>query len=81
MTGTDKDRKHWSEVAREWIAWARKPNHDAFWAYRDSLVAFIGRLHWPQCFEKLGRIGRGNDLALCQAGARRYARVPGSAPC
>ena len=42
MTGTDKDRKHWSEVAREWIAWARKPNHDAFWAYRDSLVAFIG---------------------------------------
>jgi hypothetical protein len=43
MTGTDKDRKHWSEVAREWIAWARKPNHDAFWAYRDSLVAFIGR--------------------------------------
>ena len=43
MTGTDEDRKHWSEVAREWIAWARKPNHDAFWAYRESLVAFIGR--------------------------------------
>jgi len=25
------------------VAWARKPGHDAFWAYRDALVAFIGR--------------------------------------
>jgi hypothetical protein len=77
MTGTDKDRKHWSEVAREWIAWARKPNHDAFWAYRDSLVAFIGR----NASRSLVVSGAENDLALCQAGARRYARVPGSAPC
>lgn len=37
------DRHHWSKVAREWIAWARTPNHDAFWAYRESLRAFIGR--------------------------------------
>ena len=43
MQGTGEDRKHWSQVAGEWMAWARKPNHDAFWAYRDSLVAFIGR--------------------------------------
>lgn len=43
MQGTGEDRKHWSQVAEEWTAWARKPNHDAFWAYRDSLVAFIGR--------------------------------------
>ncbi|MGA8906728.1 MAG: class I SAM-dependent methyltransferase [Acidobacteriaceae bacterium] len=43
MNGTGEDRKHWSQVAEEWTAWARKPNHDAFWAYRDSLVAFIGR--------------------------------------
>lgn len=42
MTGT-ADREHWSRVASEWIAWARAPNHDAFWAYRESLVAFIGR--------------------------------------
>jgi SAM-dependent methyltransferase len=37
------DREHWSRVAAEWIAWARAPNHDAFWAYRDALLAFIGR--------------------------------------
>jgi SAM-dependent methyltransferase len=25
------------------MAWARTPNHDAFWAYRNSLLAFIGK--------------------------------------
>ncbi len=40
---TDTDTEHWSRVASEWIAWARAPNHDAFWAYRDALVGFIGR--------------------------------------
>ena len=29
-------------MAAEWLVWARAPNHDAFWAYRDSLLAFIG---------------------------------------
>src|SRR5258708_31018739 len=33
---------HWSRIAPEWMAWARTPNHDAFWAYRSSLLAFIG---------------------------------------
>lgn len=42
MTGTT-DREHWSHYASEWIAWARTPNHDAFWAYLDPLKAFIGR--------------------------------------
>jgi SAM-dependent methyltransferase len=37
------DQGHWSRIAAEWLAWARTPNHDAFWAYRDSLAAFIGR--------------------------------------
>jgi SAM-dependent methyltransferase len=36
------DRAHWSRVAEQWIAWARAPNHDAFWAYRKSLASFIG---------------------------------------
>ena len=35
-------REHWARVAGEWIAWARSPNHDAFWAYRKSLITFIG---------------------------------------
>ncbi len=42
MTSTI-DHEHWSLVAGEWIAWARAPNHDAFWAYREGLVAFVGR--------------------------------------
>ncbi len=42
MRGIEEDRRHWSRVAAEWTAWARTPNHDAFWAYRASLAAFIG---------------------------------------
>ncbi|GAB1578789.1 methyltransferase domain-containing protein [Bordetella petrii] len=38
----DADRAHWSRVADQWIAWARAPGHDAFWAYRDALLAFVG---------------------------------------
>jgi SAM-dependent methyltransferase len=37
------DREHWSRVSAEWIAWARAPDHDAFWAFRNSLLAFVGR--------------------------------------
>jgi SAM-dependent methyltransferase len=43
MEKTVPDQEHWSRVANEWIAWARTPNHDAFWAYRNSLVDFVGR--------------------------------------
>jgi 2-polyprenyl-3-methyl-5-hydroxy-6-metoxy-1,4-benzoquinol methylase len=43
MKNKAADREHWSQVAQEWIAWARTPSHDAFWAYRDALVAFVGR--------------------------------------
>jgi SAM-dependent methyltransferase len=42
MTDDPADHRHWSSFAREWIAWARAPDHDAFWAYRDALVDFIG---------------------------------------
>jgi SAM-dependent methyltransferase len=41
MTDTP-DIAHWSAVAEEWIAWARKPGHDAFWAYRDAFLDFVG---------------------------------------
>jgi SAM-dependent methyltransferase len=37
------DYEHWSRVSSEWIEWARAPNHDAFWAYREALLAFVGR--------------------------------------
>jgi SAM-dependent methyltransferase len=43
MDRAGEDHKHWAQVAEEWVVWARKPNHDAFWVYRASLAAFIGR--------------------------------------
>jgi ubiquinone/menaquinone biosynthesis C-methylase UbiE len=43
MTDTYLDREHWSTFASEWIAWASAPGADAFWAYRESLLAFIGK--------------------------------------
>src|SRR5262244_443913 len=43
MSGKGVDVEHWSRIAAEWTAWARAPNHDAFWAYRASLLAFIGQ--------------------------------------
>lgn len=42
MTGRDTDRKHWAEVAEEWITWARAPGHDAFWSYAEAFRAFVG---------------------------------------
>jgi 2-polyprenyl-3-methyl-5-hydroxy-6-metoxy-1,4-benzoquinol methylase len=70
----DKDCEHWSEVAAEWIKWARAPNHDAFWAYRDSLIGFIGRSDGKAldvgCGE--GRISR----ALMSSGYRVTAADP-----
>ncbi len=43
MKKSGRDVEHWSGIAEEWIAWARTPGHDAFWAYRESLLGFIGR--------------------------------------
>src|SRR5689334_12372552 len=42
MSTISPDREHWSRFAQEWIAWARTPGHDAFWAYRRYLAEFIG---------------------------------------
>jgi SAM-dependent methyltransferase len=65
MNKAGKDYKHWSQVAEEWLAWARKPNHDAFWAYRASLATFVGcgngRALDVGCGE--GRISR--ELTAC----------------
>ncbi len=36
------DREHWARVAKDWIEWARTPDHGAFWAFRDSFIAFVG---------------------------------------
>jgi SAM-dependent methyltransferase len=43
MSGKDAGIAHWSRTAAEWTVWARAPDHDEFWAYRASLLAFIGK--------------------------------------
>ncbi len=40
-----RDYEHWARTAGQWIAWARAPNHDFFWAYRTSLIDFISVVH------------------------------------
>jgi 2-polyprenyl-3-methyl-5-hydroxy-6-metoxy-1,4-benzoquinol methylase len=42
MSRKPVDIEHWSRIASEWTAWARASDHDAFWAYRASLISFIG---------------------------------------
>jgi SAM-dependent methyltransferase len=37
-----QDIDHWTRNAADWIAWARAPGHDAFWAYRDAFAGFVG---------------------------------------
>lgn len=34
-------RGHWERTASDWIDWARAPGHDAFWAFREALRAFL----------------------------------------
>src|SRR5215469_1843542 len=43
MSRRGPDIEHWSQIASEWMARARARNHDEFWAYRASLLAFIGQ--------------------------------------
>ena len=43
MENPPRDHEHWARIAPQWIAWARSPNHDAFWAYRPALIDFIGQ--------------------------------------
>jgi len=42
MTVEKTDQAHWAEVAEEWIAWARAPDHDAFWKYGSAFRDFVG---------------------------------------
>ena len=76
MNGAGKDHKHWSQVAEEWVAWAREPNHDAFWADRASLAAFIGRGNGKAldvgCGE--GRISR--ELTACGYAVASATELP-----
>jgi SAM-dependent methyltransferase len=43
MKNANQDHDHWARIAADRITWAQAPSHDAFWAYRASLVDFIGQ--------------------------------------
>jgi len=43
MKSSQVDHEHWARLRKELEAWARSPNHDAFWAYRQSFISFLGR--------------------------------------
>ncbi|MFD2262000.1 hypothetical protein ACFSM5_03810 [Lacibacterium aquatile] len=54
------DRQHWSRVAEQWTPWARKPGHDAFWAYRDDFDALSGQaaeMPWTLAVAKAESLG------------------------
>lgn len=42
MTDTKAITEHWAHVADQWIEWAGRPGHDAFWKYREGLAAYLG---------------------------------------
>ncbi len=42
MSDNDVDIDHWTAVAADWIKWVRTPGHDAFWAYREAFLEFVG---------------------------------------
>lgn len=33
--------EHWEHEARNWIAWARRPNHDAYWEYSPAFFELV----------------------------------------
>ncbi|AOI74519.1 class I SAM-dependent methyltransferase [Burkholderia ubonensis] len=43
MTDTTTTTAHWTRVADQWIGWAGRPGHDAFWSYRAGLADYVGR--------------------------------------
>lgn len=36
-------KRHWEEQAEQWVRWARTPEHDSYWWYRDSFFAMLPR--------------------------------------
>ena len=44
MTDTKAITAHWTHVADQWISWAGRPGHDAFWKYREGLAAIYRAL-------------------------------------
>jgi len=37
-SSTEQD---WEEQARDWVRWARRPDHDSYWRYRDDFFGLV----------------------------------------
>ena len=68
MAEQTPDHAHWAAVADQWIAWAGTPGHDAFWAYRDGFVDYLGACGGRRALE----IGCGEGRISREARALGY---------
>jgi SAM-dependent methyltransferase len=41
MESRPRSADHWEAEAQRWAAWARTPQHDAYWYYRDSFFELV----------------------------------------
>jgi SAM-dependent methyltransferase len=38
---SNSTERDWEEQARDWVAWARRPDHDSYWRYRNDFFDFV----------------------------------------
>lgn len=60
---------HWTRVADQWIGWAGRPGHDAFWVYRAGLADYLGAGEGRSALE----IGCGEGRVSRELTAQGYA--------
>ena len=61
-------REHWERHAADWIAWARRPRHDAYWDYAPAFFDGI----MPQAGERTLEIGCGEGRVTRDLLERRH---------
>jgi SAM-dependent methyltransferase len=57
----------WEDRAAAWVAWARKPSHDAYWHYRDVFFALLPPPRGPAL-----EVGCGEGRVCRDLRARKY---------
>jgi ubiquinone/menaquinone biosynthesis C-methylase UbiE len=58
----------WEDRADAWVAWARKPSHDAYWHYRDAVFELLP----PPAERRVLEIGCGEGRVCRDLRARGY---------
>jgi SAM-dependent methyltransferase len=59
---------HWEEQAQNWIAWARTPDHDVYWSYRDAFFELV-----PEPGRATLEVGCGEGRVARDLAARGHA--------